>query len=51
MTVGDFASSRVEGSFRLVYLVFNGIENLTTQEAQVACFCNVRRIWSPEGAL
>jgi hypothetical protein len=31
VTIGDMASTRVEGSFRLVYLVFNTIGNLTTQ--------------------
>ena len=41
VTIGDFATARVEGSFRLAYLVFNTIMNLTTQEAQVACFQNV----------
>jgi SAM-dependent methyltransferase len=40
VTVGDIATSRVEGSFRLVYLICNTIMNLTTQEAQVACFRN-----------
>ena len=39
-TVGDFASTGVEGEFELVYLVFNTITNLTTQEEQVACFRN-----------
>jgi len=43
VTVGDFASTRVDGSFSLAYLVFNTIENLTTQEEQVECFCNVAR--------
>ena len=43
VTVGDFASTRVKGSFSLVYLVFNTIENLTTQEEQVQCFCNAAR--------
>jgi SAM-dependent methyltransferase len=38
VTIGDFATTRVDGSFSLVYLVFNTINNLTTQEAQVACF-------------
>jgi SAM-dependent methyltransferase len=42
-TIGDFASTRVEGSFRLVYLVWNTIMNLTTQDAQVACFENAAR--------
>jgi SAM-dependent methyltransferase len=37
---GDMAATRVEGEFSLVYLVFNTIFNLTTQEAQVACFEN-----------
>jgi SAM-dependent methyltransferase len=41
VTIGDFATSRVDGSFSLAYLVFNAIVNLTTQEAQVACFRNV----------
>ena len=38
VTIGDFSTTRVEGSFALVYLVFNTIENLVSQEAQVACF-------------
>ena len=38
--VGDMATTRVEGEFSLVYLVFNTIFNLTTQEGQVACFEN-----------
>jgi SAM-dependent methyltransferase len=38
--VGDMASTRVEGEFSLVYLVFNTIFNLVTQEGQVACFQN-----------
>jgi SAM-dependent methyltransferase len=40
VAIGDFSTTRMEGSFSLVYLVYNGIENLTTQEAQVACFRN-----------
>jgi SAM-dependent methyltransferase len=38
--VGDMAATRVEGEFALVYLVFNTIFNLTTQDGQVACFQN-----------
>jgi len=38
--VGDMASTRVAGEFSLVYLVFNTIFNLTTQDGQVACFEN-----------
>ena len=39
-TIGDFATTTVEGSFSLAYLVYNTIMNLTTQAAQVACFRN-----------
>jgi SAM-dependent methyltransferase len=37
---GDFATTRVEGEFSLVFLIFNTIFNLTSQDAQVACFEN-----------
>ena len=37
---GDMAATRVDGEFALVYLVFNTIFNLTTQDGQVACFEN-----------
>src|SRR5579862_3918794 len=36
VAIGDFASTTVEGDFSLVYLVFNTINNLTAQDAQVA---------------
>ena len=39
-TIGDFARTRVDGEFSLVYLVFNTIFNLVTQDDQVACFEN-----------
>jgi SAM-dependent methyltransferase len=38
--IGDFATTTIAGSFTLAYLVFNTINNLTTQDAQVACFEN-----------
>jgi SAM-dependent methyltransferase len=38
--LGDFAGTRVDGEFSVVYLVFNTISNLVTQDAQVACFEN-----------
>lgn len=41
VTIGDFSTTRVGGTFRLAYLVYNTINNLTTQPAQVACFRNV----------
>jgi SAM-dependent methyltransferase len=40
VTIGDFARTRVDGEFSLVYLVFNTIFNLVTQDDQVACFEN-----------
>jgi len=40
VAIGDFAATRVDGEFSLVYLVFNTIFNLVTQDAQVACFEN-----------
>jgi SAM-dependent methyltransferase len=49
VTIGDIATTRVEGSFSLVYLVFNTIENLTTQAAQVACFRNAAEHLEPDG--
>jgi SAM-dependent methyltransferase len=50
ITVGDVSSARVHGTFRLAYLVFNTIMNLTTQAAQVACFRNVAAHLEPGGA-
>ena len=49
VTIGDFASTRVEGTFRLAYLVYNTIGNLTSQDDQVACFVNVGRQLEPGG--
>jgi SAM-dependent methyltransferase len=40
VTIGDFATTTVDGAFSLAYLVFNTINNLTTQDEQVACFRN-----------
>jgi SAM-dependent methyltransferase len=41
VAIGDFATTRVGETFLLAYIVFNTINNLTTQDAQVACFENV----------
>jgi SAM-dependent methyltransferase len=49
VAIGDFASTRVDGAFSLAYLVFNTINNLTTQDAQVACFENVAAHLAPAG--
>jgi SAM-dependent methyltransferase len=47
--IGDYATTRVEGTFRLVYLVFNGITNQTTQNDQVASFRNAAAHLEPRG--
>ena len=49
VTIGDFATTRVGETFSLAYLVFNTINNLTTQDAQVACFGNVAAQLEPGG--
>jgi SAM-dependent methyltransferase len=49
VTIGDFATTRVDGAFSVAYLVFNTIMNLTTQAAQVACFRNVAAHLQPGG--
>jgi hypothetical protein len=49
VTIGDFAATTVHGSFAVAYLVFNTITNLTTQEAQVACFRNAAAHLEPGG--
>jgi SAM-dependent methyltransferase len=49
VTIGDFATTKVEGTFSVAYLVFNTIMNLTTQEAQVDCFRNVAAHLAPGG--
>jgi SAM-dependent methyltransferase len=49
VTIGDFATTRVGGTFTLAYLVRNTIANLTTQDQQVACFGNVAAHLEPGG--
>jgi SAM-dependent methyltransferase len=49
VTVGDFATTRMGATFRLVYLVFNTIMNLTTQDEQVECFRNAAAHLEPGG--
>ncbi|WEH35198.1 class I SAM-dependent methyltransferase [Streptomyces sp. AM 4-1-1] len=49
VTIGDFATVRVDGTFSVAYLVFNTIMNLTTQAEQVACFRNVAAHLEPGG--
>ncbi|MDX1416489.1 MAG: class I SAM-dependent methyltransferase [Candidatus Promineifilaceae bacterium] len=49
VVIGDMAEARVDQTFDLVYIVFNTIFNLTTQEAQVRCFQNAARHLKPNG--
>ena len=49
VTMGDFATTTVDETFAVAYLVFNTIMNLTTQAAQVACFHNGAAHLAPGG--
>lgn len=49
VVMGDFAHAEADGTFELVYLVFNTITNLTTQDDQVSCFRNASEHLSPGG--
>ncbi len=49
VTVGDMATTQVGMQFPLVFLVFNTIQNLTSQAAQVACFRNAAAHLKPGG--
>ncbi len=51
VTIGDFATTRVDGRFAVVFLVWNAITNLTTQDAQVACVQNAAAHLAPGGCL
>ncbi|MEU4789596.1 class I SAM-dependent methyltransferase [Micromonospora tulbaghiae] len=50
VTVGDMADVPVAGPYRLVFLVFNTLFNLVSEERQAACFRNVARVLAPGGA-
>jgi SAM-dependent methyltransferase len=47
--IGDMTTTHVGGTFSLVYVVFNSINNVTTQDGQVACFENAARHLVPGG--
>ncbi|GAB1512905.1 class I SAM-dependent DNA methyltransferase [Actinophytocola sp. KF-1] len=49
VTIGDMATTRVPGEFSLVYLVFNTISNVTTQDGQVDVFVNAAAHLRPGG--
>ena len=50
VAIGDFATTRVEGTFSLVYVVWNSIMNLRTQDAQAACVTNAASHLAPHGS-
>jgi SAM-dependent methyltransferase len=49
VAIGDFATTTVDGTFAVAYLVYNTINNLTSQDEQVACFQNVAAHLEPGG--
>ncbi|MEO7570870.1 MAG: class I SAM-dependent methyltransferase [Acidimicrobiales bacterium] len=49
VVLGDMTTTRVDGDFNLVFLVFNGISNVLTQDAQIAVFENAARHLVPGG--
>src|SRR6266508_225429 len=49
VTIGDFAEVAVEGAYHLVYLVYNTLFMLLSQDAQVVCFVNVAARLTPGG--
>jgi SAM-dependent methyltransferase len=50
VTMGDFADVPVAGAYRLIYVVFNTLFNLLTQDDQVRCFQNVADHLTDDGA-
>lgn len=47
--IGDMSTTKVDGTFSLVYVVFNSINNVTTQDGQVEVFANVAAQLEPGG--
>ncbi|MGH2449307.1 MAG: class I SAM-dependent DNA methyltransferase [Chloroflexota bacterium] len=50
VTIGDFADVPVSGMYRLIYLVYNTLFNLLTQDDQVRCFQNVAAHLDDDGS-
>ena len=50
VTIGDFADVAVSGTYRLIYVVFNTLFNLLTQDEQVRCFENVAAHLTDDGS-
>jgi trans-aconitate methyltransferase len=49
VTIGDFADVPVAGAYRLIYVVFNSLFNLLTQDDQIRCFENVAAHLTSDG--
>ena len=49
VTMGDYAEVGVDGTYRLIFVVFNTFYNLLTQEKQVRCFENVAKHLTDDG--
>ena len=49
VAIGDMTTTKVDGTFSLAYVVFNSINNVTTQEGQAAVFANVAAHLDPGG--
>jgi SAM-dependent methyltransferase len=50
VTMGNYADVPVAGTYRLIYIVYNTIHNLLTQNDQVRCFENVAKHLTDDGA-
>jgi SAM-dependent methyltransferase len=50
VTIGDFADVPVPGTYRLIFVVWNTLFNLLTQEDQVRCFENVAAHLTDDGS-
>jgi len=50
VTMGDFAEVPVPGAYRLIFVVFNTLFNLLTQDDQVRCFENVAAHLTDDGS-
>jgi SAM-dependent methyltransferase len=50
VAIGDMSEARIDGEFSLVYVVFNSINNVTTQDGQVAAFANAAAHLAPGGS-
>lgn len=50
VAIGDFADVAVEGTYRLIYVVWNTFFNLLTQDDQVGCFSNVAAHLTDDGS-